>query len=126
MLAPRSPRQAYRRTEVDARIAASGPGELVLICLEQCDAALGSAITGAQRGDNGLKSDGLTRALSALTALELGVDDARPLAPALRQLYRAARRAVLDSVVRFDASRLGAVRLDLDEVAKAMRSALRA
>lgn len=123
MLALTSPRKAYRRTEVDARIATAGPGELVLVCLEQCDVALGSAIAGAWRDDNGIKSDGLARALSALTALELGVDSTQALAPALLQFYRAARRVVLDCVVTPDIARLQALRTDLTEIAAALRTA---
>ena len=117
----RSPSEAYRRVEFDARVSSAKPAELVLVCYEQLGGALGSAIAAAARGDNGRKSQSLTRALSALTALQLGIDQRQSLAPALDQLYLAARRTVLDSVLDFDPAALAAVQRDMAEIAVALR-----
>lgn len=59
--------------------------------------------------------------MSALFALEIGVRQDSPLAPALLQLYHSARNAVLDSVTTFDAARLGEVRKDFIEIGRAIR-----
>lgn len=120
MLALRSPSEAYRRVDFDARVGAAGPGELVALCYEQLDLALGQAIRASARGDNARRSESLTRALSAITALQLGVDEASALAPALDRFYEAARRTVLGSVPGFDAAALTALRADFADVARGL------
>ena len=72
MLALRNPADAYRRVDFDARVAGSDAKSLVLICYETLDIALASAIHAAARGDNPGKSAAITRAMSAITALQLG------------------------------------------------------
>ena len=116
MIALPSPREAYRRVEFDARVAGAAPRDLVALCFEQLVTSLGTALVAHRRGDNRLKSQSLTRALSALTALELGVRRDDPLTPALLQLYGAARRAVLDSVPRFDPATIARIRDDFNEI----------
>lgn len=123
MLALRDPREAYRRVEVDARVGGASQTELVGICYDQFAMALGSAIKAAQKGDNSAKSRWLTQALSALFALEMGVDQDAPMAGPLLQLYHSARNALLDSVTSFDADRLNMVRSDFIEIAEAMAKA---
>jgi len=119
----RNPQEAYRRVDFDARVAGADPAQLVALCYEQLIGALGSALIAAERGDNGFKSRSLTRALSALTALHLGVDQGQAIAPALLQFYGAARQAVLDSVLAFDPAALAGVRRDFIDIARAMGGA---
>ncbi len=121
MHALHSPREAYRRVEFDARVTGANPAELVLVCFEQFGAALARAQAAAASNDNLLKSQSLTRALAALSALQLGIDQRQPLALALDQFYAAARRTVLDSVLQFDAKALAAVHRDMNDVAAALR-----
>lgn len=123
MLARRSPGEAYRRIDFDARVSGADPRELVRLCYEQLIGSLGSAIMAASRADNQAKSQALTRALSALMALQMGVTGDDPVAGALLHLYAAARRAVLDSVITFDADKLGQVRQDFIEIAETLRGA---
>ena len=73
MLANRSPHEAYRRVDFDARVEGANPQQLVGMCYEALAGALGTALYAHERGDNRLKSQSLTRALSAVTALQLGV-----------------------------------------------------
>jgi flagellin-specific chaperone FliS len=120
MLVRSGPQQAYRRVAFDARVAGAGPGQLVLLCYEQFDLALGSALLAATRRDNAAKSQALTRALSALTALQLGVSQEAALAPDLRQFYEAARVRLLDNGLAFDPEALRALRGDFAEIALAM------
>ena len=68
-------------------------------------------------------SQALTRALSAITALQLGLDHTQPLATALTALFEGARQQVLDSVIRFDAAKLGRLKDDITEIAGAFRAA---
>lgn len=118
----RSPQEAYRRIDFDARVAGADSRQLVALCYEQLTAALGSALFAQERGDNSLKSQSLTRALAALTALQLGVNGNQSIAPALIQLYESARRAVLDSALAFDAPTITEIRNDFLEIGKAITS----
>jgi flagellar protein FliS len=123
MLATRSPHEAYRRVDFDARVAGADPGQLVTLCYEQLISALGTAVYANGLGDNLLKSQSLTRALSAITALQLGVSGESGVASALRQLYEAARRSILDSALTFDEKALGIIRQDFIDISRAMQSA---
>lgn len=121
MLARRSPQEAYARVDFDARVEGADARELVALCYEQLIAAIGSAIFADEQCDNALKSRSLTRALSAVTALSLGVRGQDGVAGALRHFYEAARRTLLDSATSFNAARLVQLRRDVTEIAAAMR-----
>jgi flagellar protein FliS len=123
MLAIRSPNEAYRRVDFDARVEGADPRHLVGLCYEQLASSLGSAIFAQERRDNSLKSQSLTRALSAITALQLGVSGENETAQALRHLYEATRRAILDSAISFDARLLGTIRQDFIDILLAMNRA---
>ena len=83
MLAQRDPNEVYRRIEFDARVCGADPRELVRVCYEQLIGSLGGALIAATRRDNQMKSQTLTRALSALTALQMGVSGDNAVAQAL-------------------------------------------
>ncbi|MES2493198.1 MAG: flagellar protein FliS [Pseudomonadota bacterium] len=119
MLARHNPQDVYRRVDFNARVAGADPMQLVALCYEHLIAALGTALFAHERGDNAAKSSALTRGVSALTALQLGVSGEEGISAALRQFYEAARRSLLDSVLRFDPSRINTVRQDFSEIAQA-------
>lgn len=123
MLLRRDPSETYRRIDFEARVAGSDPLQLVDVCFEQLTGSLDRAQFAASRGDNAMKSAALTRAVAALTALQMGVNPEGPTGLALVQLYGAARRSVLDSAVRFDAATLQKIRDDFEEIRTAMRNA---
>lgn len=114
------PSEAYRRVDFDARVRGADSRQLVDLCLEQVIGSIGRALHAQQRSDNSAKSAALTRAISALTALQLGIDQSNPTAGALVQLYQSARNAILDSVTRFDAQTLQVIRQDFSEIREAM------
>lgn len=120
MLAQRNPQAVYRRIDFEARVAGANPQELVRLCFEQVITGLGSAMVANERGDNRMKSEALTRAVSALTALQMGVSGEGAVVDALHQLYAAARRAALDSVLTFDTQTIGQVRQDFIEIGASM------
>lgn len=122
MIAMRSPHEAYTRVDLDARVSGADARELVTLCYEQLVTGIGTALFAFDRGDNALKSRSLTRALSAITALQLGVSGESSVAGALRQFYDAARRAVLDSAIRFDPDTMRSLRSDVLDIAKAVGS----
>ncbi|MFM5908737.1 MAG: flagellar export chaperone FliS [Novosphingobium sp.] len=120
LLARNTPQDAYRRVELEARIGGSDPRQLVTLCYEQLIGALGTALHAAERGDNQKKSEGLTRAMSAVTALQLGVTGEGEVTWALRHLYEATRKALLDSVLTFDARAIAVIRQDYIDILGAM------
>ena len=122
MLALRNPHEAYRRVEFDARISCARPDQLVALCYQELATALGSAVRAHERGDNQRRSDGLTRALAALTALQLGIDSQAAAAAALQAFYVGLRQTVLGSVPHFDPVRLLAAKMDVEDVAAALGS----
>lgn len=117
MHALRSPNEAYRRIEFDARVVGADPRQLVLVCYDQLTGALGRALLGARQGDNRLKSEALTRALAAIAALQMGIDPAAPIAAVLTRFYAAARKALLDCVLDFDPVVVERLRDDFSEIA---------
>ena len=123
MLGARSAADTYRTIDYDARVAGSSPQDLVIVSYEYFVAALDAAIFAHEAHNNAHKSAALTRALAMLTALQLGIDPGHALAPPLARLYESARRAVLDSVVRFDAPALRRVRADFAEISRAFVAA---
>jgi len=120
MLARHTPQDAYRRVDFDARVHGCDPAELVGLCYEHLIGSLGSALYAHERGDNAAKSQALTRAMSALTALQLGVSGEAGVALALRQFYQAVRGSLLDSVLAFKPARIAEIRQDFTEIAAAL------
>ena len=121
MVCRRPPREAYARVAFDARVGGAGPGELVDLCLEQLVEALDTARHAHRSADPAAKSRAMGRAVAALTGLILGVVPGAPLSAPLTQLYSAARREVLDSVVAFDPAALATLRADFSELRERMR-----
>ncbi|SFF76265.1 flagellar protein FliS [Novosphingobium sp. CF614] len=120
MLVQQSPHEAYRRVDFDARVNGAKPAELVHLCYEHLVSALGTAIHANRNGDNGLKSRSMTRALTAVTALQMGVSSEHGVATALNQLYEGARRTILDSALAFDSQRIETLRDDFAEIGRAL------
>ena len=118
-----NPHDAYRKVQVNARILGSDPKDLVAICFEQVVSELGRAIRANETGDSGIRSDGLTRAIAAITALEMGLDRNNPVAGALEHLYSAARETILNCVLTFDSEALAEVRSDFAEIGAALTTA---
>lgn len=123
MLAMRNPHEAYRRVDFDARVAGADPADLVGLCYESASSAMARALHAHARGDNQAKSQALTRALAAVTALQLGVSGNDGVASALRQFYGAVRKCLLDSALAFDAEAIAAFRQDLLEISEAVLAA---
>ncbi|HMO69468.1 MAG TPA: flagellar protein FliS [Novosphingobium sp.] len=120
MLALRNPSEAYRRVDFDARVEGADPRTLVMLCYESLVSSLGTALFAHDRGDNRAKSAALTRAVSALTALLLGIEGQEGISAHLRAFYEAARRRVLDNVIAFAPEQIAQVREDIREIAAAL------
>ena len=116
----KDPGETYRRVDFDARVKGASSLQLVALCLEQAAGSLGRAIYAQGHADNAAKSAALTRAVAAITALELGVDSSHPAGQPLLQVYQAARRSILDSALRFDTAQLETIRADLLDIREAL------
>jgi len=123
MLARAQPRDAYRDSHFDARLMASGRDDLVLICLEDLIENLGVLEIAEQRNDRAARSRTLTRCVTALTALEIGIDREADLATSLLQFYGAAKSLLLDSIRFVDLQKIVQLREDMAEIAAAFKAA---
>lgn len=119
MLARTKPREAYREADFDARLMGSSRENLVLFCIEDFVQTLGALEQAETRNDPAGRSRALTRAVTALTALELGVDRSAPMADSLLHFYGAAKMLLLDSVRAVDLRRIGELRQDFRDIAAA-------
>lgn len=119
----RSPQEAYRRVDFDAQIAGADPARLVVLCYEQLGLALGTAIHAQHAQEYARKSAALARALSAITALNMGLDHRQPIAKPIATMLEAARQTVLGSVLNFDAAALSRLQTDVLDIANALRRA---
>lgn len=123
MLARSRPGDAYREANFDVRLLVSGRDDLVLICLDDLIDNLGLLEIAEQRGDRPGRSRALTRSVTALTALEMGIDREAELASSLMQFYGAAKGLLLDSIRQVDLEKIGELRADMREIAAAFRAA---
>lgn len=120
MLRAIDPHEAYRRVELDARVAGSNGADLVRLCLREVDVALGQALWAQANQRPDVRRRALERAQNGLGALRLGVDRQSPVAPALLAFYEGLGATVAQNQVRFDPARVEGVRVDLAEVTSAM------
>lgn len=120
MLKRANPSEAYRKIAFDACVAGSNGPDLVRLCLEDVQAALGQALWAENNSRSDLRRGALARAQSAIAALRFGVDPANPLGPALVTLYDAMAATVTANRFRFDAAAIGRVLDDLKDISKAM------
>ena len=65
----------------------------------------------------------LTRCVTALTALEIGIDREAEMADSLAQFYGAAKSMLLDSIRAIDLEQIAQLRGDLREISAAFRTA---
>ena len=120
MLRAVDPHEAYRRVELDARVAGTHGADLTRLCLSEVDVALGQALWAHDNQRPDVRRRALERAQNGLGALRLGVDRQSPVGPALLTFYEGLAAAVAQNQVRFDAARVEEVRVDLADVASAM------
>ena len=123
MLARLDPYDAYQRVEFDARVQGAASSELVHVCYDQLILALSTAILAEERKDARLKSRSLTRALTSIMALQLGIDHNHQMADVLTNFYGSARRSILSSSIDFDSAELRTIRDDFWDIRDALMRA---
>ena len=123
MLARKQPADAYREANFHARLMGGTRDDLVIFCIEDLIANLGALEFAEARSDRSSRSKALTRCVTALTALELGIDREAELATSLLQFYGAAKASLLDSVRETDLAGIATLKQDFRDIAMAMKAA---
>jgi len=123
MLAVSDPGLAYRRSSFEARLLAASPQDMVIMCLDDLLTNLVRFEQADLRDDREARSSALTRCITSLTALEMGVDRAAPLGETLLQFYAAGKSALLGMVVSVEVRRLRAIKSDFEEIRSSFRKA---
>lgn len=112
----RNPAAAYRRVELDARIAAAGTADLTRICLEEAIAALGQALLALDRKPGEVPHEPLERAQTITLWLARSVDPAHPLHAALTAFYGGLAQQIAGNFARARAEEIARVRDDLRDL----------
>ena len=118
-----NPGQAYRKCSFDARLLAASPQDMVLMCLDDFLANLVRFERAELRDDREVRSRALTRCITSLTALEMGVDRSAPVGDVLANFYASAKSALLTMVVHVKPMTLRRIKEDFEEIRASFRSA---
>ncbi len=114
----RNPAAAYRRVALDARIEASGSGDLTRICLEEAQAALGHALIALERSQTP-PSGPLARAQSIMLWLAKSVSPDHPLGGSLKAFYGGLAAQIGANILQADYRKLAEIRQDISDVLEA-------
>lgn len=123
MLAAYDPGIAYRRSSFEARLLAATPQDMVIMCLDDFLANLVRFEQADLRDDREARSTALTRCITSLTALEMGVDRTAPLGQPLLEFYAAGKSALLGMVVSIEVGPLRAIKADFEDIRRSFRAA---
>jgi len=118
----RNPADTYRSVDFDARVSGATPADLTDLCFEQLIVSLGRALHAHKANDPATRSNALSRSVSCLLALEMGIAGQDGIAATLRDLYARARASVLASVLEWDEPTLARIREDFAEIRDALRA----
>ena len=120
----RNPEATYRQIDIAGRTAEADPHQLVQLLYEELGRALRAAAAAVDGGNNAVRSEKATRAMSILFALEAGLDFERggDLSKTLAGLYRGARKTVIDASLGQDSRPFLDVADNLDQIAEAWRT----
>ncbi len=118
----RSAADTYRSVDFDARVSGATPADLTDLCFEQLVVSLGRALHAQEARNPAGRSNALSRAVSCLLALEMGIAGQEGIAATLRELYARARASVLASVLHWDEPTLRRIRDDFADIREALRA----
>lgn len=113
-----NPAAAYRRVALDARIEASGGGDLTRICLEEAHAALGQAHGAVMRGALSVREP-LIRAQTILLWLARSVAPEHPLRSSLQAFYGGLAGQIGANIPQADGAALARIRGDISDLLEA-------
>lgn len=114
----RNPAAAYRRVALEARIEASGSGDLTRICLEEAMAALGQAHVALERGSS-TPREPLVRAQTIMLWLARSVAPDHPLGASLKAFYGGLAGQLGAQILQADIRKVAEIRQDISDVLEA-------
>jgi hypothetical protein len=114
----RNPAAAYRRVALEARIEASGSGDLTRICLEEARAALAQARGALVRGSSSGREP-LVRAQTILLWLARSVAPEHPLGASLKAFYGGLAGQVGAQIQQADIRGIDEISRDISDVLEA-------
>ena len=123
MLHRPKPAEAYRRVELDACVAGGNPAQMTRLCIAEAIGALNRSLYFESRGNDESCRNCLLKAISAMQALQLGVDREQPLGDVLLTFYGNACQGVSRNLRNFDAEAIAAIRGDLLDIDQAFGAA---
>jgi flagellar protein FliS len=114
----------YAAVHAGSRIEGATPHGLVKILFDELLFAMDAAALAESRGEHAKASDRMTRALSILHALEGSLDFEKggDIAVGLAQIYREARRLLLQAVKERSPADIEKARAMISEIAEAWNS----
>jgi hypothetical protein len=121
----RNPAAAYRRVALDARIEASGSGDLTRICLEEAMGELGRALISLERFEQDHREVcamscagrvALARAQTILLWLAKSVAPEHPLSASLKAFYGGLAGQVGEQILQADARAIAGIRQDISDL----------
>lgn len=121
MLSLHKPYEAYRQASFDARLLGSSREELVVFCLEDFIDNLGQLELADNRLDHAARSKAITRCVTALTALELGIDRTAEMGATLAQFYGSAKNTLMNCIRQTDTNSVATMKADFSDIAKVFR-----
>lgn len=111
----RNPAATYRRIELDARIEASGSGDLTRICLEEAVAALGQALVALDRAQV-VPREPLARAQTIMVWLTQSVAPGHPLQASLKAFYGGLASQIGANFQHADARAIAGIQNDIRDI----------
>jgi len=116
----RNPAAAYRRVALEARIEASGSGDLTRICLEEAQSALGQALIALSRSSVPPR-DPLERAQTIMLWLSRSVEPEHPLGASLKAFYGGLAGQIGANLWQADVEEIARIRSDISDLIAAAR-----
>ena len=111
----RNPAAAYRRVALEARIEASGSGDLTRICLEEALAALGQSLIALDRSQTPPRGC-LDRAQTIILWLAKSVAPEHPLHASLKAFYGGLAGQIGANILQPDAGELFRIQSDIRDL----------
>ena len=118
------PLETYRSVDVNSRVAAASPHQLITLLYEDLLRELRQAAIATERRDLATRSAKVTKAVALLFALESSLDFSRggEVAETLSRFYRGARETIMRASLDSDAPALRRAVANIEDIAASWRA----
>ncbi len=118
-----NPAEAYRRVEIDAFIVGGQGAQLTRLCFAEAIGALNRSLYFDGKNEPEARGKCITKAISSVQALRMGIDRKHPIANALLTVYGNAIGRLASNMGSFEPDDIVALRHDLLEIEQAFAQA---